>query len=347
MRLLTTALKATYWVLVLVIALGIFVYFVRPRGLGVNAAASLDRTLTGTAYRPFAYRVLMPLAANLLSPILPRDTAFRIGTDSETVLGRKVFRDRLNGSQYPSQVVLILIMMYLSLVGFAVTVWYFTGFLGYGNRLRYLMPPLFLLGCVVFFGFGYTYDFTTLFLFSLGLLLMARRNWAWFLIIFALATLNKETAIFLVVVFALYFFSRLPRSQFLALGACQLGLYGVIEGGIRFVFRNNPGDAFEWHLDEQLPAFREIAQKTPWLLLIWAAAVVVIAMLVLRRWNDKPAFIRVALSIFPFFLILFILWAHPLEIRDMLEVYPVVAFLMLPPPNRKENAAPGAPGYAT
>lgn len=344
MRVLTLALKAAYWVLVLAVALAVFVYFVRPRGLGVNAAATLDRTLTGTAYRPFAYRVLMPVAANLLSPILPRATAFRIGTASEKVLGRKVFRDRLNGSQYPSQVVLILIMMYLSLVGFAVTMWHFIGFLGYGSRLRYVMPPLLLLGCVVFFGFGYTYDFTTLFLFSLSLLLMARRSWAWFLIIFALGTLNKETTIFLYVVFALYFLSRLPRSQFVALSACQLGIYGLIEGSIRFVFRNNPGDALEWHFDEQLPAFKDIALNTPLLLVIWGGAVIIIVMLVLRRWSDKPAFMRIALSILPPLLVLFILWAHPLEIRDMLEVYPIVAILILPPPVTLPYAIAGAPG---
>jgi hypothetical protein len=203
--------------------------------------------------------------------------------------------------------------------------------------IRYAAPPVLLLASTVFFGFGYIYDFSTLFFFSLGLLLMARREWGWFLFIFAIATLNKETTIFLYLVFALYFFNRMPRRNFILLSACQLGLYALIQGIIRFMYRNNPGDALEWHFSDQIPQYTAIAEKTPLLLVVWGAALIMIAILVAYKWRRKPEFMRIAFAIFPFFLFLFIFWAYPLEIRDLLEVYPILAILMLPPPAITRN----------
>lgn len=289
--------------------------------------------LTGTAFRPFAYRVLLPSTANLLASVVKRRVALQVGTRFENMLHSSIFTARLNGRAYPREVLLILIMMYVSLVGFAITMWHFLAALGYSSPIRYGTPPLMLLGSMLFFfGFGYIYDFSTLFLFSLGLLLMARQKWVWFLIVFALGTLNKETTIFLSLIFGLYYIARMPRRQFMVLAASQLGIYGLIQGIIRFTYRDNPGDTLEWHLPQQLPAYQAVAQHAPYLLVSWGAACIIIAVLVLHRWSEKPLYARLALAILPFFLVLFFFWAYPLEIRDLLEVFPVITVLMLPPP---------------
>jgi hypothetical protein len=333
----SVAWTALYWLLMLGIALCVFVYFLRTSGMGVNGKATFERALTGTAYRPYAYRVLLPATANLLSRLIDRTAALQLGIQSETVLGDKFFRARLNGRIYPGQVVLLLIMMYLSLVGFAVVMWCFVRDLGYGARTRYLAPPVLLLASAIFFGFGYMYDFTVLFLFSLGLWLMWREQWGGYLLAFALGTLNKETTAFLLLVFAVYFLNRMPRRKFIALAALQLGVYVVIQGIIRFVFRNNPGGIVEWHYAEQLATFREIAANAPWLLALWAAALAVIALAMIYKWKQKPAFLHAALVILPFLLVLSVFWGFPLEIRNMYEVFPTVAILILPPPASGRN----------
>lgn len=325
--------KAFYWVLILLIAWFVFVTFLSIGLVGGNANARTKSMLTGTAFRPFAYRVLMPATADLLASVVKKRVALQLGTRFENMLHSSIYTARLNGRAYPREVLLLLILMYLSLVGFAITMWHFLAALGYSSPIRYAAPPLMLLGTLLFFfGFGYIYDFSTLFLFALGLLLMARQKWIWFLIVFALGTLNKETTIFLCLIFGLYYFGRIPRRKFIILAASQLAIYGIIQGIIRFTYRNNPGDPVELHIQDQLPAYTSIAQHTPYWLVIWAAACIIVTILILRRWSEKPLFARVALAIFPVLLVLFIFWGYPLEIRSLLEVFPVVAILMLPPP---------------
>ncbi|MCL5611264.1 MAG: hypothetical protein M1485_01715 [Chloroflexi bacterium] len=324
--------KTIYCILVLVMALFIFIDFLQVSGLGKKKEASFDKVITGTAYRPFAYRVFLPIVANILSPVVPKRIASRLVARLDTIVGDKIVSERFSGSSFPRQVVIILMMMYLSLVGFIFVIWRFVKELGYSFRIQYVFPLLALAGCMIFFGFGYMYDLPVLFFFSMSSLLMFEKRWGWFLFVFACATLNKETSIFLFPIFALYFYNRMPGRQFIVLSASQIGIYGLIHGIVMFVFRNNPGSVVEWHFYDQIDYYKGIAQTTPLLLVWWMVAIAFITILVAYKWSYKPLFPRVALSMLPVFLILFVMWGFPSEIRGMLEVYPIVAILMLPPP---------------
>lgn len=331
-RIASLAARALYWLAVLVIALGVFVFFLRNSGVGINGKATWDKALTGTAWRPYAYRVLLPALANFAAPALDRIGALNLGIRSEALLGDKFFRARLNGRQYPRQVVLLLVMMYLSLVGFAVGMWFLVRALGYRQWVQYVMPPLMLeVSTLFFWNFGYMYDFTLLFLFTLGLLFMLRERWAAYLVVFAIGTLNKETTILLFVIFALYFFRHMQRRKFVSLSVWQLSLFAVIEGALRWLYRLNPGGSLEWHWPDQVAEFRLIAASAPYWLLIWAVAITLIVAAIVYRWNQKPLFARAGLVILVVLLPLFVFWAWPLEIRDLLEAYPIVAVLMIPP----------------
>jgi hypothetical protein len=344
-HIISLTLRAFYWALVLLVALFVFANFLRTSGVGTHGPAKVERILAGTADRPYVYRVFLPLIANALAPALPDEFARHLGAATGTVIGERVFERNLNGATYPSQVVLILTMMYLSLVGFAITTWYALRQFGYSPRLQRLVPPLFLLGCLVFFEFGYIYDFSTLFFFWLALILMARRKWGWYVFILACGTLTKETMILLYPVFALHYWSRIPRRSFFVLSGLQLGIYGLLQGIIRLVFRDNPGSPFSWNLSQQLEAFQGLAANSPILLLYWSAALAIVATLVAYRWRNKPEFMRVALWVLPCLFALYMLGGYPKEIRVMLESYPVVAILMLPLPTTVQNGAlmPGFP----
>jgi hypothetical protein len=336
MRVVRTAL---YAILILLAAGFALVRFLHTSRIGEYPRASFEGALSGHAYRPYAYRALMPLAANLLAPMLDAHAARGLGIASETVLGKRFFRDRLDGSAHPSQAIIILVLMYLSLVAFAATLHVFVRDLGYSSLIQYLLPVVLLLVCPLFFlGFGYMYDFPLLFLFLLSLYLMYRQQWGWYLLILGLGTLNKETTIFLFPVFALYAFHRMPRRKFLVLSAAQLGLYALIQGIIRYVFRLNPGGVTEWHFDDQVAQLTILAAERPWLLLYWGAACALLAGLVWHGWSRKPVIFRLALCILPAFLLLYVFWGYPFELRAMLEDYPILAILLLPPPPAPKGA---------
>jgi len=328
---------------VLCLAFLALVHFCRTSGVGGHGPAKIDRMLTGTAYRPYVFRILLPVVANLFAPLLDSHLALRIGIKSEIALGAGFFQSRLNGTTYPSQGVLILGMMYLSLIGFAITMRHLIGRLGYTAVAQYLAPPVLLVGTTIFMRFGYIYDLTTLCLFSLSLLMMSIRRWVAYLLVFALATLNKETSIFLVLIFALYCFSRLPRRRFYLLSIVQLGLYAFFQGTIRYVYRNNPGTTVQWHLTSQLEALKQTALQMPGALVSASAFVLALAALVIYGWAKKPPLLRTAIWILPCFLVLYAAWGYPGEIRVMLEVYPILALLIVPPqlllPSRELNAA--------
>lgn len=324
-------LRLIYWATVCAIALVLFAYFCRTSGVGGHGPAKVSRILTGTADRPYAFRVLLPVIANGLAPLLDPHLALAIGTKSEVLLGDRFFTSRMSGATYPSQAALILGTMYLSLVGFAVALHYLAKELGYAAWVQYAAPPALLVGSILFMNYGYIYDFSALFLFSLSLLLMLQKRWASYLVAFAAATLNKETSVFLVPTFILFYFGRMLRRRFFLLGAAQIVVYGAIQGGIRYAFRNNPGSTLQWHLPDQLKALHEAAANSPMTLALIGALVVTIAVFVGYGWKRKPQFLRASLWLAPIFIALFVTGGFPGEIRTMLEIYPIVALLMLPP----------------
>ena len=337
---LSIARSILYWILVLGVAAFVFVYFVRTSGVNGLQPASIDKLLTGTAPKPYILRVLLPTVAKTVSPLLNAETSLSIGVQAETILGNRVFRRDLDGKRHPSEVLLILAMMYLSLIGFVISVWNLLLDLGYPPILRQAVPVLLLLGSMLFMQYGYIYDFTTLFLFSLGCLLMQRRQWIGYLFVFACATLNKETAIFLCVIFGLSFLRRMPRRKFILLVGSQLVVYGLLQGAIRYAFRDSPGRILPDGLPGQMLALHDLVFHKPVLLLCSILWLLIMAALILYRWSDKPVILRTAPAVLVFLLGLYLVGGVPSEIRVFLEVYPMMALLMLPPP--WTDIAPGA-----
>jgi hypothetical protein len=333
-----------YWLVVLVLGVAVFAFFLQHSGIGLWQPESFGLAITGSAPRPYAYRVLLPLAANLLAPILGPVASRTMAQTWERLIGTQVFREQLDGGTYPGRVAVMLSLMYASLVGFGVGVWLLLREFGYPPAVRYLHPPVLMVGSLSFFwGFGNYYDLPLLFLFTAGLLLMVRRNWGTYLLVFSLATLNKETGILLYLVFTAYYFMRLARGSFIRLSAWQLGLFALLQGVVRWVFRANAGGTVEWHLGDQLVRAAEIL-GSPTYTLAWLGAVALLAFLVYRGWPRKPQLMRSALWILPVLVVSAAFMGSPLELRALLELHPVVGILILPPPPRAAVDPVGGPG---
>jgi hypothetical protein len=188
----------------------------------------------------------------------------------------------------------------------------------------YVFSTIALLGLPTCFRyFSYIYDFPTLLLFTSSLVLMAQRRWRWYFPVFALACINKETAILLIPIFALYFFAcrATERRTYWGYICAQALLFLAIRGAIAWAFRMNPGSPFEFHcLDYNI---RKLS--LPWTIeeaMTWG----IVLVLVFNDLRSKPWLARVAAGMLAPLLALCLFFGYLDELRDYYEVYvPVLA----------------------
>ena len=219
------------------------------------------------------------------------------------------------------------ILMFLSLVGFSASFRKLC-------KSQYRISPFTtdvstiasLLILVVFFGFGYIYDFTTLFLFTLELNWIARKKFKLLLLTFPFVCLNKETSILLILLVALYGWKLLPRAVLARIIASLTAIFIFIKLGLDWVFRANPGNTTEFHLYDHFT----FATKFPILLIITTMILLGISYLVVKGWKYKPLFLRKGLSLVLPIVGLYFFFGFPMEFRAMYEVYPIIFSLALP-----------------
>ncbi len=260
---------------------------------------ALSQLMDGTAYRPFIYRILIPFLVKVATRILPLSPTF-----------------------YAS------LLIYFSFFGFVFTLRSFTAL--YWESLT-VVDSISLLSLIMLFPFTLTnrhvYDISTLFLFTLGLKLMAQAKWKSFFLVFMVSCLNKETTIFLTLAFFVCYWHRSRDKFFWELLILQTMIYIALRFATMWAYRNNPGGIVENRLAEHMIVF----QTRPLLALIFVGFGIITILLALWDWKKKPFFLRrAALGMAPIFLVLYFLWGGPLEIRVFYEIYPIILLLVLP-----------------
>lgn len=312
--------RLAYWLFILIASGFILYFFIQISGINQYYKARLGDMVYGTAYRPYVYRTLLPTVVRLISPFIPSG----IVGFSMQIPGMGQMLKRLDVATYPAEALLVLLGLYLSLLGFVLSLRSLMRALDYTEKVidwvsaaaLPLLSPMFLA--------GYIYDFPMLFLFTLGLGFLLRRQWFAYLIVFLLASLNKETSILLTLVFAFHCWRDIERGIFYRLLAGQLILFIAVKLGLTRVFRANPGGMFEYHLPDHLQAVHSMPGVTLFMGLILCGLIV----LIFRRWHEQPLFLRRALVIAIPLGILYLLFSVPFELRVFYELYPIV-FLML------------------
>lgn len=173
--------------------------------------------------------------------------------------------------------------------------------------------------------YNYIYDFPHLFLITLALSLLVRKNWALYLVVFLFCCFNKETSILLVMVFFFYFLGdkRMDKSKFWKLLLIQMGIFVLVKGILTIIFMDNPGHFVEFHLyDYNLIRLRKIK---PLEMLLWGSGAV---FLIFFHWLRKPRFLKVSLLMLIPLVSLTLLLGFIDEWRDYYEVYPVLLLLV-------------------
>lgn len=320
-------IELTFILASLLAIIGLALLLARKQAIGVYRAigtrTALERFLRGTVDRPFAYRALIP------GTIRSLDEA-----TSGTV--RAIFdrlpswpADQLPAGQVPPEVspihyhlltgVLCTCLLVYALFAYRAYHVLFPLHYQYGN----LVPVLTLVVLIPFVSSWahYLYDFAVL-MFMMGLLYATvSQQHRLFLVLFAISCFNKETTLLATVAYASYFFDRLPRRQFLTYVMLQLALFTLIYAGLRLHFAANRGTGMEIWLKAQIDWFTSRS------LIEFASFVFVLAFLA-YRWNEKPlALRRVAVMLVPH-TVLFLVGAHPNELRNVYESVPVLTLLV-------------------
>jgi len=313
--------RLIYWLFILIASGLILYFFIQVSGVNRYYKARLGDMVYGTAYRPYVYRALLPTVVSLFSPLIPSG----VGGVSMQIPGMGQMLSRLDAATYPAEALLVLLGLYLSLLGFVLSLRYLMRALDYTEKVidwvsaaaLPLLSPMFLA--------GYIYDFPMLFLFTLGLAMLLRRLWLAYLVVFLLASLNKETSILLTLVFAFHYWRNLERGIFYRLLVAQLILFIAVKMGLAWIFRANPGGMFEYHLPDQIRAI----QSMPGLALFLGLILCGLGVLIARRWLEQPLFLRHALFIAIPLGILYLFFSMPFELRVFYELYPVVLLMVV------------------
>jgi len=311
---------AARWALRLALSLWLVIIYYRPPRLDDYDRVIFHELIYGQAWRPFVTRALVPLIVrtSVLGPRHAFDARFiRQYEECQLHSENPFLREYL--------VVLLLSFACTGLFSFTLEkLW--AALLHPSRPHAYLFSILGLLGLPAMFKYhAYIYDFPTLLLSTAGLLMIARQAWGRYLLIFCLASLNKETAILLVVIWALYF--RLaaqtePRSywSFLLL---QCVIYAVTRGALAYAFRENPGGVLEFHFtDHNLKLL-----TSPWTL-PGMVTTGLLATMVFHRLGSKPWLLRCAARMLLILVAFTLFFGYLDELRDYFEVYAAVAALI-------------------
>jgi hypothetical protein len=298
--------------------------------------------LDHTAHQPFVYRVLSPTVVNVGAALVPATAqrSWRPWLLRETPLLR--YRAPFE-SWNPDKALKWHIAygyLFLCLVAALFAVRALTRavtpvtplFADFAPAVALLLLPLtFLRG-------GYFYDFPELLFLFLCTLCAATARWLPYYALFVLAILNKESNVLIVMIFAAFAASRLPRRQWLTHVACQVAVGAVLVAALRVAFRDAGGGATQawfplnvlFFLSPEWYAkfFAPYAPLIPVPRGINGISLALVAFAVLWRWREKPLefrrlFLLSAAVTFP----LYVLFGFLDEIRALSLVFPAIYLL--------------------
>ncbi len=305
----------------------VWLMFLQHPGINGFPRAMYGDMIYGHAQRPFVTRALLPITTCLVMTLIPQGLKNAVIHHAEGPTRLHALFHNLKWEPgYAPEYFIGIALMYAAFWGF-----YFSlrglarqtygtvgGFANFASLLGVVAVP------TMFKYYSYIYDPPALFLFTLGLLVLARAQWKLFLVVFALGCINKETTILLALVFALHYRDRMDRSLFLRLLFAQVLVFLAARGVFHYSYRNNPGLSLEWHFFDNLRLLKPYTLAT---LLAWVG----LGALVAHRWAEKPRFLRDAFWVLPPLVVLTFLFGLYDELRDYYEAYPAVVLLACDP----------------
>jgi len=321
------AMRFIVWALTLALSAQCAQFAILYNGMLEEPRFSFEDYVDGEAHRPFAYRMLVPALLRGIDAVTPTGLDTRLDEASSAIMTRPADpRPITTGpeNKYPRMILWLAAFDALCLFGYALIGSSLLRRLFPDTKLGLVAPLLFvvLVRVVLDQRFSHYYDFATLLLMASLVWALASERHLLFLAVFAVACLNKETAILASVGYAAVFFGRLPWPRYWAVLALQAAIFLAIYLFARLTHADNPGVGLEVWIPEQIAYLRQ--QPAGFFLVVTLNA-----FLVTFRWSEKPQiFHRLALMVGAN-AALFALGGYPGEYRAFFEVYLVLSLLVL------------------
>lgn len=168
----------------------------------------------------------------------------------------------------------------------------------------------------------YAYDPLTLFSFSAAYLALLKGHHRYYLAAFILASLNRETAILLIGLFAIYQYGK--PNYYLSL-AIQSACYLAIRLTIIYLFYDYPGTDYQTHWLLYLSSF----QNSPIRFSMTYGLIIALACLMVYQLGNVSPFVRAGIiAVYLPSVLLMALFGNPFEIRVLLESQPIIVLFI-------------------
>lgn len=261
--------------------------------------ATLDKFVAGAANKPFAYRVLMP---------------YIIGV----VAGLNGF-----GNMQLADIPLRICTLFGTMILLR-------------HWLRHFVHPLLadvmplLLGVILpwSFLFYWPYDFSGLLLWTACLICLVERRYHLYLLLFILGVLNRETAFFLIFIFAATQWEIMGRGRALRWAGAQFAIWLSIFVALRLLIHPTDGEAIEMHVLDNLiylVSGHGLGPFEHWFRLL--AGLGFLWVLAPWYWSKKSVFLKRACWVLPGFFLIMLVVARFVETRVWYEWIPIAMAL--------------------
>jgi hypothetical protein len=301
------------------------IFLIKP-GINHYPPSLFDKTIDGTAHKPYVLRALVPVTIRVVAMVVPESIHSSLTEAAKASPLREVLTtlDKIPPELCTEFLIAFLFMLGALLAFLLVLRDLFETLFESPREFAWKVPLMALLLLPPFFRYtSFVYDFPAVFFFTFGLSLMFRRQWTAYLVVFLLSCLNKETTILLTMVFWLNFRGgEIPDRQFRGLLLSQIGAFILTKAALGYVYRGNEGGTLEFHLiDHNIDLLQPYDPSV-------GIAYLVLFLLLTYRWSEKPLFLRRALWIAAPLFGLTVFLGYFDELRDYYELFPIMLLLV-------------------
>lgn len=286
----------------------------------------IEEVLDDRAIRPFAYRRLLPEAADMaerLTPAAVKAYAVAKLSPHRTFTRASAAAD----PRYAFRYVVLFHACFVAALGALFVLSAVLQRVGFSQTTCMLAPMIFLLAFpFIQTGGGYYYDVVELFFLGSALLAALHRRWVVLCLLAVPATWNKEAfLLFLPALYPLLRTAMTPRAALASLAAA-FGVSAAMNVWIKYLYAAAPGDVAHYQLLGNLEAYARLSRYLELEVTYGVAGPsgtfigtgVLLAILVLRAWPSCPDPMRRHVAIAALInLPLFVMFCAPGELRNL------------------------------
>ena len=312
----------------------VMMVFLRGSDFGGQYGHTFTNMMDGTGERPMAYRALLPFILRGLIAIIPQGgievlnelTLYLRNTTVSIALihsYRETIPPTLENLPLLHHTLLFVVLVWLCLLGYLAVLYKLARQLFPESIAPALFAPLFalLLMPALHNTFAYPYDYSLLLLNTTCFYALARHNLRLYYACFILAIINKETALYLAMFFALSHWKSMPMRTLSQHVLAQAAIWLSITFTIRISMGGGAdGGLFAskmLHFNQMMGAYDFDGYLS----------LLVAFFFLTYRWPEKPLFLRRGFWLLLPLSLAFVLLGYPTEYRQFLDIAPITLLL--------------------